>query len=150
MEGWRDGGVEDGGSSDDRRSLPFERIHTDGNEQSSAGTVRMGLGKRKIFWICSFPASARLPARIIFQPTVPVSSPMRTFLYYLVLVVSLFALVGAGVAAFLGRSDLALNGVSMFLTGGGFLVLYESTANEGEEMLSRGPGVDAIESDSSA
>jgi len=75
---------------------------------------------------------------------------MRTFLYYLVLVVSLFALVGAGIAAFLGRADLAQNGVSMFLTGGGFLVLYESTAEEGEEMLSRGPGVDAIESDSSA
>jgi len=75
---------------------------------------------------------------------------MRTFLYYLVLVVSLFALVGAGIAAFLGRSDLALNGVSMFLTGGGFLVLYESTADESEEMLSRGRGIDPIESDSSS
>jgi hypothetical protein len=33
----------------------------------------------------------------------------------------------------------------MFLTGGGFLVLYESTADEGEEMLSRGPGIDERE-----
>lgn len=62
---------------------------------------------------------------------------MRTVLYYTVLAVSLCTLGLAAIAVVRGDGGQAGEYAFMFLTGGGFLVLHESTASKEEEILSR-------------
>jgi hypothetical protein len=63
---------------------------------------------------------------------------MRVALYYTVLAVSLLTLACAVGTAISGNLSAAGDYAFMFLTGGGFLVLHESTASAEEEVLSRG------------